>query len=232
MENLSICYHIRKEAIDFMKVYVYYLIDKDLIKMLKNRCLMDWIGISNDDVTDNCLYAYTKKKKIAEAFEKTRNMNIFLKKVVDMDDYEFDHLRDVCSSYAELHIHEFLYPFGEEVLMFKDPIRCNIAITSSESWFAEENYKESIMDYLYGLPKIENIKIFRDDIYHILKDMDYNDSVVRNKDYIRTDEDLSPVASYSCNFAWENKIGILIFLYKGFFNEEAIVEVIKDAGSK
>ena len=215
-----------------MKVYVYYLIDTDLINMLKDRCLMDWIGISNDDVKDNCLYAYTKKKKLAEAFEKTRNMNIFLKKVIDMEDDEFEHLRDVCSSYAELHMHEFLYPFTEYVLMFEDQIKCNFPITSSESWFADENYKESIMDYMYGLNKITDIRIFRKDIYQILKDMDYNDCVSRNDDYIKTNEKLSDLAFYSCNFAWENKIGILLFLYKGFFNEAAIVEVIKDAGSK
>ena len=112
--------------------------------------------------------------------------------------------------------------------MFTDQIKCKLPITMSESWFAVENYKESIMDFIGShVKKIPDIRIFRDDIYHILKDMDYNDVVSGNDDYIRRDiGDLSPLAEYSCHYAWENQIGILLALYKGFFNETSIVEVI------
>ena len=211
-----------------MKVYLYYLIDKKSIKLLKERMLMDWIGIDNDDVEDTCLYAYTRKKKIAESFEKTRNMEIFHKVVKEVDDYEYEQIAKDAGGYAELINQEFDYPFSKECLMFTDQIKCKVPITMSESWFAVENYKESIMDFIDShVKKIHDIRIFRDDIYHILKDMDYNDVVSRNNDYIRRDiGELSPLAEYSCHYAWENQIVILLALYKGFFNETSIVEVI------
>ena len=56
--------------------------------------------------------------------------------------------------------------------------------------------------------------------------MDYNDSVTRNDDYIKTHESISKLAEYSCYYAWENTIGIILCLYNGFFDEESIVEVI------
>lgn len=209
-----------------MKVYMYYLIDQNAIQMLKDRSLMDWLGISNDDVKDACLYAYTKKKKISDNFEKTRNMKIFLKKVKEMDDDEFSSFESNVSSYARLSMAKVMYPFTKEALMFDDGIACKLALTSSESWFVIDNYKESIMDFLYALPKIPDIRIFRDDVYQTLKDMDYNDSVTRNDDYIKTHESISKLAEYSCYYAWENTIGIILCLYNGFFDEESIVEVI------
>lgn len=210
-----------------MKIYMYYLIDKGSIKLLKDRNLMDWIGICNDDVKETCLYAYTNKKKLASAFETTRNMGIFHKVVKDVEDYEYERIAKDAAGYAEIINQEFAYPFDIYDTKSIDSIKCKIPITMSESWFVVENHKESIMDFIDGyVSKIPDIRIFREDIYHILKDLDYNDTVARNDDYIRTYEELSPLAEYSCLCAWENQIGILLVLYKGFFDEASIAEVI------
>ena len=108
---------------------MYYLIDQNAIQMLKDRSLMDWLGISNDDVKDACLYAYTKKKNISDNFEKTRNMKIFLKKVKEMDDDEFSSFESNVSSYARLSMAKVMYPFTKEALMFDDGITCKLALT-------------------------------------------------------------------------------------------------------
>ena len=85
-----------------------------------------------------------------------------------------------------------------------------------------------------SLPKIPSTSIFREDIHQLLRDMDYNDSVINTSDVnecIRTSEVLHPLASYSCYYAWNNIIGILTYLYENIFNHAATFEVIVN-GSK
>ena len=90
--------------------------------------------------------------------------------------------------------------------------------------------EEAINDFLASIPKIPNINIFRNDIKTLLIDMDYADSVLESpKEYIKTDSVMSELASYSCYYAWENIIGIMICLYQGIFSNSGLFEVIKNA---
>lgn len=216
-----------------MKVYIYYLIHKPTIDKLKGKRLIDWIGVPESEINDMCLYAYTKDKKIAKRFEYTRNMSIFKKYTKDVSDDEYDRLDNDASSFAKLSIANISYPFSDDLLTFNDMIICKIPLTSSEHWFAIDNYRESIMDTLMGLPHIPSTKIFREDIHQLLVDMDYNDSVINTDDpleCIRTEKTLRPLASYSCYYAWHNIIGIITYLYENIFNPNSLFEVIVDGG--
>ena len=217
-----------------MKVYLYYLIHKPIIDILKSRRLIDWIGVPVSEIDDVCFYGYTDDKKVAKKFESTRNMSIFKKITKNMDEDEYKALEDKASSFAKISISDIPYPFSDDLLLFEDPIRCKIPLTSSEYWYGVENYKECIMETLMSLPKVPSTSIFREDIHQLLRDMDYNDSVINTSDVnecIRTCEVLHPLASYSCYYAWNNIIGILTYLYENIFNHAAIFEVIVN-GSK
>lgn len=217
-----------------LKVYTYYLINKPIIDMLKTRCLIESTNMMNplNDDSTVCLYAYTNKKKIAKEFEKTREMNIFAKRVQEMTDDEYEAFDEHGCQISKLEMCEVFYPFAQSISNYTDhQVRLELALTSSESWYCIDHYKESINEFLTTIPKVPDLGIFRGDIKHLLIDMDYADSVLLSQtDYINTHEfNLSPVAKYSCFYAWENPVGILACLYQGIFNNSGLFEVIKNA---
>ena len=77
-----------------MKVYLYYLIHKPTIDILKSRRLIDWIGVPVSEIDDVCFYGYTDDKKVAKKFESTRNMSIFKKITKNMDEDEYKALEN------------------------------------------------------------------------------------------------------------------------------------------
>ena len=213
-----------------MKVYMYYLADKSIIESMKQRSLIDSPYVQLSDILDTYLYGYTTKKKLAKEFEKIRNMNVFKKLIKEMSEDEYSEFDDRASSFARISMVDVEYPFHQETLQFQDQLHLKIALTSSESWYCVDNYKEAINDFLASIPKIPSINIFRNDIKTLLIDMDYADSVLEShKEYIKTDSVMSELASYSCYYAWENIIGIMICLYQGIFSNSGLFEVIKNA---
>lgn len=217
-----------------MKVYIYYLINKPIIDKMRTRCLIEASNMMdplNDD-SDVCLYAYTNKKKIAKEFEKTREMNVFAKRVKEMTDDDYNTLDTYGCQYSKLEMHEVFYPFAQSISgETNQQVRLELALTSSESWYCIDNYKEAINEFLTSIPKVPDLGIFRSDIKQLLIDMDYADSVLLSPiDYINTHSStLSPLARYSCFYAWENPVGILTCLYQGIFNNVGLFEVIKNA---
>ena len=92
-----------------MKVYLYYLIHKPTIDILKSRRLIDWIGVPVSEIDDVCFYGYTDDKKVAKKFESTRNMSIFKKITKNMDEDEYKALED-----AYNYLHDELYPIMKD----------------------------------------------------------------------------------------------------------------------
>ena len=70
-----------------MKVYLYYMNDN---APGWGDCLSFYSSYRDDE--HNNLYAFTNKKKRAKVFENQRKMDLFFKKVIDINDAEYSNL--------------------------------------------------------------------------------------------------------------------------------------------
>jgi hypothetical protein len=191
---------------------MYFLIDHDVIVDLYNNGLIEWIDPSSSP--DGFLYAYTNKKKLAKLFESQRNEKVFYKKIVDMEEDEFEKMENVNSRYTKIRM---------EFINFDDDQFIYVPMTASEHWYACECTREIITDFLDKLPKIDS-SIFRLDIYETLRDLGYNNAVT-HVDELHEGELLNDVADYTYHKAWRNQFGTFLFFYQNIIDSYELMRL-------
>lgn len=185
-----------------MKVYLYFLTDRNIIKKMADTYLLESLDhFSEPGLEDYFFYAFTAKKKVAKKFEKMRDMSKFVKKEVEMDEDEFEDLKRRFYSFCSL---------SNQSLLCGQHRRIRIPITTGEYWYCVESKSESIHSMLDMMPKI-NPSIFEDKIIQLLGKLDYNNSMFPNFQPYR--EYTSDTFDYVLNNAWKNELGIFLFLY-------------------
>lgn len=193
---------------------MYYLIDKSIIKKLDSRHLLE--SLSNINTNDDYFfYAYTNKKKVAKKFEKMRNMEKFILKVIDMEDYEYEELSKRCYSFQEL----ILTP-----LLYRKNTRITIPITSGERWYCVENTFESFDSYksdIFVLP----FSLLTEELRLILLRLGYYDGQPDNV-YPEIEEAYysgDPVREYFDACTEENQFGLFLLLYSDLIIIEKVI---------
>ena len=135
-----------------MKVYIYYLIDKKIIKHLHLLGVLE--NISHHFVENEpFLYAYTNDKKIAKKFEETRNSSVFFRKVVDMNEDEFSKFE--FSYRSEIKIDENELKVGKDNYVI-------FPTTISEYSYSVYYGRETINDILEKIPSSDGFLFFSD----------------------------------------------------------------------
>ena len=188
-----------------MKVYLFYLIDKEMIQYLKELGLCEWLNYKEQEIEKGMLYGYTKSKKIAKAFWKSRDHTIFIKKEVELD---FD-------EYQDLDIRSYNYGgIKEEKLSFlMDGMKQMIfPLTTAESWNVIESRGETINYYFQGYVDPINTSIFKKDLKINLRELGYNDWVTGDN-MISEAEVLSKLERFTVHEAWKSEFGLFSFLY-------------------
>ena len=189
-----------------MKVYMYFLTDKKIIEKMTSTYMLE----SLDHVTEPSdegyfFYAFTQGKKVAKSFEKMRDMSKFYKKVVDLDEDEYDELKSRFYSFSALSFQPLLCSEHKHIV---------IPMTSAEYWYTVEARSESIFSMIDIMCKISPY-IFTQKIRDLLIDLRYVENFFPD-DYAHRPEweirDTS-VSDYMTNYAWKNELGVFLFLY-------------------
>lgn len=197
-----------------MKVYLYYLIDKGIIKYMSDMHLLE--GINNPGYYDEnyFFYAYTTKKRIAKKFESMRNMKVFIKKVIDMDDDEYSDLVGRFSSLNHLTEHPLLCGEKQRII---------IPITTGEYWYCVESRSESMYSYLETINKIDP-RIYSKKTLNLLRDLGYLDLFPDHSHMLPIDMDkFNNVREFFTDCGWTNELGVLFCLYKDLFIPENVI---------
>lgn len=194
-----------------MKVYFYYLIDKDIIKRMSDAHLLDSMSNIEEDPDDNYFfYAYTNKKKVAKRFEFMRDPNKFVRKIVNMTDKEYEDLAKRCYGFQEIIDTALLYGEHKHIIL---------PITTSERWFCVENTVESMMEYFSRSPYIP-FEIFETEIIHLLAVVGYismRHPTVNLPGYAEE-------SYYSVSCGWANQLGAFLILYEDLLSYEKVIE--------
>lgn len=185
-----------------MKVYLYFLIDKAVIKKMTDTYLLESLNhFSEPGLEDYFFYAYTAKKKVAKKFEGMRDMKKFYKKEVEMDEEEFKDLENRFFRFSALSFQSLLCSEHQHI---------TVPVTTGEYWYCVEAREESVQSLLDIQPKI-NPAIFTDKIIELLGRIDYIDSLF--PDFQKYREYESSTHDYVLNNAWKNELGVFLWLY-------------------
>ena len=192
-----------------MKVYIYYLIDKKIIKHLHLLGVLENISyhfVENEPF----LYAYTNDKKIAKKFEETRNSSVFFRKVVDMNEDEFSKFE--FSYRSEIKIDENELKVGKDNYVI-------FPTTISEYSYSVYYGRETINDILEKIPKIP-LCIFTGKSKEELSGISYNTEILHEEDV--------KVNKFVKKYGWRNDFMLLCIIYKNILDFDAnSIEVVR-----
>lgn len=200
-----------------MKLYLYYIVNDDLILELRNKHLLDTID-RNTKIGEPFLYACTTNKKLAKKFEETRDMTKLHKitrEVYDANDIASDMWR---------RIHEVsLFVGGNTHLV--------IPLTGAEKWTVDYLSETilSVMDEHHLVTSAiftDEIRIFLDVIgYPVQNFIHPDDGIGEYPDTVENDEWNDIVAHEVASGEWENELGAILWLYNGLFNISGCMKV-------
>lgn len=185
-----------------MKVYLYFLTDKKVIKQMAGTYLLESLNhFQEPGYEDYFFYAFTSKKKVAKRFEKMRDMTKFFKKEEEMDEDEFKELERRFYSFSALSMQSLLCGQNRHIV---------IPVTTGEYWYTVESRSETICSMMDYMPKVRP-EIFEDKIIELLGQIDYNSYMF--PDFQPWREYTSDVHDYVINNGWKNELGVFLFLY-------------------
>jgi len=190
-----------------MKVYMFYLTDKNAVKRLKSMNLLESLSVSSYNDSKYFFYGYTSKKKLAKKFESIHDMEKFYLKKVEMEEDEFEEFN---SSNRSFHL------IQETPLLCGENSHTILPLTSGEEWAVIEEAKEFIYEILCNKCKIDVIptEIFTNDMYEDLANLGY----LRYAPHYETSSLMEYIsehefAEYIDNNGFENRLGLYIYLY-------------------
>ena len=187
---------------DILKVFLYFLTDKKVIKKMADTYLLESLShFKEPGYEDYFFYAFTNKKKVAKKFEQMRDMTKFFKKEVEMDEDEYKDLENRFYAFSVLSMQPLLCGEHKHII---------IPITSGEYWYCVEARSESMQSMFELMPKVKP-DIFKDKVIQLLGKLDYNDSMF--PDFQPWREYSSETHDYVLNNAWKNELGVFLFLY-------------------
>lgn len=194
--------HDAKKVVNKLKVFLYFLTDKKVIKKMAKTYLLESLNhFQEPGYEDYFFYAFTTKKKVAKKFEQMRDMRKFFKKEVEMDEDGYKELEGNFYSFSALSIQPLLCGEHQHIL---------IPVTTGEYWYSVESRSESIYSMMEIMPKIRP-DIFEEKIIQLLGKLDYNDSMF--PDFQPYREYTSDTHDYMLNNGWKNELGVFLFLY-------------------
>ena len=175
-----------------MKLICYYL----SMDYIKNMGLWDFIASERDIKNNIWLYAYTTKKKIAQEFEKYRDMNKFIKRVHDITKEEFDDFESA-NIYHRIGIYEFLTRSDNKDELVRS---IRLPVVEIENSYCEDTYEfidDSFVDCYTVIKSMNTIlksikskkvkKRIGKNIYDTMMDMSIK---ISNDVSMATDEDM------------------------------------------
>lgn len=194
--------YIAKKVVNNLKVFLYFLTDKKVIKKMADTYLLESLNhFQEPEYEDYFFYAFTPKKKVAKKFEQMRDMTKFFRKEVEMDEDEYKELERNFYSFSALSIQPLLCGEHQHIL---------IPITTGEYWYCSEARSESLNSMMELMPKVKP-DIFEEKIIQLLGKLDYIDSMF--PDFQPYREYTSDTYDYMLNNGWKNELGVFLFLY-------------------
>ena len=189
---------------DPSKIYIYY------------TCLLDEVLTKDNAV----LYAYTTSKHLANAFEKTRNMKIFYKKVLDFDTKEYHRIKKkypkailstkglrTCVDGEKRIVEMCITDYEDErVFLSEDEILRYIASKTMDLKFLESKYLKILND-------VDYFKFFKFECTRIME-----------QDYGRDDPFYDGIVTaefmYEYDSGWEyDQLATLVYFFGKYFNK-------------
>lgn len=137
-----------------MKIYSYYLLEKN---------------------KQSCLYAYTDDKKMANLFEKQRNMKKFKKKVKDLNAEELYHELNFSKNSAHYLTEKYLVSVDieDEFYICSDGGSGPYALTKYEGFIIEDGATDDVLNHLAKFTN-DYIEAMHDDIHNALNFIYYD----------------------------------------------------------
>lgn len=166
--------------------------------------------------TKYALYAITSSKKIASIFEKSRNMDLFLKKVIECDK---DDLEDYMKRHRSSHLNWYwLQSYRNKNTSMQEPYFTRVLMTENELNFTLEVSDGGALAYFFKhfIPT----EIFESHIRKYLRILKYDEfsafvMMERNQTPYNMDEDID---FYSLTMSFE-QFGTFFMLYEKTFSE-------------
>lgn len=185
-----------------LKVFLYFLTDKEVIKKMGKTYLLESLNhFQEPGYEDYFFYAFTAKKKVSRKFEQMRDMRKFFKKEVDMDKDDYEELKKNFYSFSALSMQPLLCGQHQHIL---------IPITTGEYWYCVESRSESLCSMMELMPKVTP-DIFEEKIITLLGNIEYNEYMFPN--YQSWREYIGDTHDYMLNNAWKNELGVFLLLY-------------------
>lgn len=204
-----------------MKLWVYYLKDKDVLKDLNRKNLLDSFSEHYEDGKP-FLYAYTTKKKTAKWFKQVHNMDIFLERVEeDIDKSTFEKFENQYRNFCEitpvnLYTSQTLKEANEKGVL--------VPLTRGEYWFTVECGVE-VMQEISDLNYIIPIGIFSGDLFALLVELMYDTDIL---DMSGSSLNGDKVFEYVKENRFKNEIGRFIYLYHKTLDPVKLIEVMEN----
>lgn len=202
-----------------MKVWLFYLIDKKLVKRYREYCLVDGCGYRHQAESGNwLLYSYTDKKRIAKLFKKTRNMECFYTKEVDLSDKEFEEMEGLFHGYVNLILSSLNDLYEESNI--------KIPVTATEQWICVDNKQETMFNYINANIMFD-WRILSEDLRESLWKigfMFYDTSAERTEALEAMEERYGDPPYIRVH----EPFNLFLFLYKDILNKKGLLEVIEN----
>lgn len=145
-----------------MKVYAFYI--------FSNTSLSDYYAVLPNDVKYShgfsyALYAWTKSKKEAKIFKQTRNMNIFLEKILTMDKETFEQFEETYDDERlDFHHYKGFGMNGEKIQKVYYQVLSITKEYDLVSFYGYDRFEETMSDFdesfIVGLKKIIKSSIY------------------------------------------------------------------------
>lgn len=189
-----------------MKLYLFYLIDTEIInKYIKYK----WIEPKHEINPEKpFLYAYTSSKNLANKFELSRNMKVFMKHVANINDEdEYEQTLDKRGQIVEVPLEN---GNGKTI----------VPVTENEFWFLDRS-SETMFDYLRQIITPIPTAIFCDEVRWFLHQISFPYVVgEENEEFFEIEgrEDI-PMKEF------QNEFGVFLYIFEDIIDPAGVEEV-------
>lgn len=203
-----------------MKVWIFYLTDRDIIDFYTTTCRVESTQYKQVDLNSGyLLYAYTDKKKLARLFRETRNMEKFYVKEIEITEEEFKEMDDIYHGFNNILLSSLSRDTDQENTL-------KIPLTSTEQWICVDNAQESLFNYV-SIELMFDWTILSDKMKeHLWKTgfMFFDDSGEHEAEI----EELELKYGEVTNVRVKEPFGLFITLYDHILDKDGLLEVVRN----
>ena len=199
-----------------MKVFIYYISNHVVLEELNDLGILGQNYPEEICCGEPYFYAYTKSKKVAKRFENTRNKDMFIRKIIDVDSSDYLEMVEYFKERRKKKKKSFRYQNTKSVIL---------PVTLQEYWICVEYRRENIIDFLGKIPCV-TLNIFSREVQRKLISINYDTEVLSSLDDHRP-RDIS--SKFITKYGWRNEFMFLIILYGKLLNiSNVLLEKVDD----